>query len=423
MTRRMKLVRIAVLLVSLVEVPLWLLRNRRLLQNPVAYPFSHWSFGHTVSGLDFAARLYHPRRISLVDVPHKGSNPYLPRCFEESMDVFRFDSLLAPKTVAIDAARRQILNGWLRLLTRLKPGVALIDVDAVYRSRPLAPGPLYMGDEDGTLRLEMTNYTGYLRLLRASAGVPPRLPDRLRARCSEAIEARHPGFLDRPFATLLLREKGVGFSFDTASRTVGDQRNYRAAVELLGEHGFAVVGTGETSPAAFAGLSAFYDLSDVDVPPALLNVFLISECALFIGQQSGPFVLADSRGIPCVICDAFPYRLGTFQPDDLVVFKPLIGADSERLSFAEIFRERQELAYGYGFAEAGITIGASSSEEIVEAVDETLARLDGELRLSEDDLALCAAFQALVPTGMPLHYHGNRPPLAALRRERATLLP
>jgi len=417
-----RLVRLLVLLVSLVEVPLWLLRRRALFRNPVVYLFSTWSFGHTVSGLDFAARLHHPARISLVFVPHASSNPFLPDCFEESMDVFRVVSALHPKTAETDEPRLRVLAAWLRLLTRVRRDTTLTDLEMVYGTAPLAPGPLYGTDPDGTHRVESSNYTGYLRLLEEDAGVPPRLPERLRERCTQAIETVHPGFLERPFATLLLREKGARFAFDTASRTVGEQRNYRAAVELLARRGYRVVGAGETDRDVFADSTDFHDLSGVELPPGLLNLFLLTECALFVGQQSGPFVLPDSRRIPCVLCDAFPYRLGTFRPDDLVLFKPLLTSEGVRLTLAEIYREQPQLAYGYGFTEARVSIGASPPEEIVEAVDETLDRLEGSLALTADDQALCRAFSALVPPEMPLHWHRNRPPLALLRRERSSLL-
>jgi putative glycosyltransferase (TIGR04372 family) len=414
MRAKLELLRVAVLVLSVFEAPVWLFRNRRLFRNRVIFLFDHRAFGHTVSGLDFAARRFHPNRVSVVYMPNNHTNAALLDLFSTRLDIFVFESRIGPKSASIDKGRTRVVRFYLRLAARVLKR-ELVELLDVYAWEPLAPGPLYGADEDGKARIVTTNYTGYLRLLRERPELAPRLPDTSRERVREAIELAHPGFFERPTATVLFREKGRGWALDSSSRTVGDQRHYRRAVALLGERGYNVVGTGETVHARFADLDAYVDLTDVVLDEQLLNVFLLSECALFVGQQSGPFVLPDARGIPCVLCDAFPYRLGTFQPRDLVLFKPLLDADGRRLTFTEIYRDRPELAYGYGLDAAGVTIGANDDEEIAAAVEELLGLIDGTFRPTADDERLIEEFHALVPPEMALHWHGNRPPLSALR--------
>ncbi|MBI2281846.1 MAG: TIGR04372 family glycosyltransferase, partial [Bacteroidetes bacterium] len=102
-------------------------------------------------------------------------------------------------------------------------------------------------------------------------------------------------------------------------------------------------------------ISGYFSLTDVDLPPALLNLFLIMKCALFIGQQSGACVLANSCGVPALLCDAFPHRLGTFSPDDVILFKHYRErATGAILSDADVFKNHQDLAYGYHFAQKNI---------------------------------------------------------------------
>jgi len=153
-----------------------------------------------------------------------------------------------------------------------------------------------------------------------------------------------------------------------------------------------------------------------------LNLFVFAECALFVGQQSGAPVLANALGVPCLLTDAIPYRYGTFRREDLILFKRMRErATGHMLSVVEVFRDHPDLAQGYNFEAKDVEIVPNTPEELLEAVQEAAALARGELALSEDDERLAELFRRLPAETMPIAYHGNRPPLAELRRLRPEL--
>jgi putative glycosyltransferase (TIGR04372 family) len=414
--------RAIVFVLALVEVPLFLLRNRGLFRNEIFYPFWHWSFGHTVSGIDYASRLYWPHRISLLYLPHPDSNPLLPRLFEHNVDTFTYRSVLGFRSVNIDAPRIAVLRFWAFLLAAVVPRLQVVERLSVYKTISLAAGRrIEAGDAETNELVEALDYTGYVRLLHDEVGRDAALPPDLRERARESVAAAYPDFLSRPFVTLTLRRKGRGLELFTAIRDAGPAENYLPAVRWLTQSGFHVVLWGEDER-AFAEIEGVYTLDRAELPRDVLNLFVFAECALFIGQQSGAPVLANACGVPCLLTDAIPYRYGTFRRDDLVLFKRLRERASGRvLSLVEVFRDHPDLAQGYNFEGKDVEIVANTAEEILDAVQEAAALAGGSLELLEEDERLAELFRRLPDESMPIAYHGNRPPLSELRRLRAEL--
>jgi putative glycosyltransferase (TIGR04372 family) len=414
---RLRAATAGVLLLTLVEAPLFLFRNRRsIFRNDMVCVFWHWSFGHTASGLDYLARLYHPHRVSVVYVPHPRSNPTLARCFGHSLDVVEYRSLARPRLGPRDWPKERFLRSLLLILSAVRPRIHVIEWHDAYGTLSVAGGGLLVCHEETGRTVPITDYTGWLRLLELGIGPRPSLPSDEEAAARRALQRDMPEFLERPFAALLLREKGSGEAFDSAFRSAGPHEGYRSAVELLSARGYNIAGTGETRHEAFAGVAGYFSLADVSCDPQLLNLFLITRCSLFVGQQSGPSVLANACGIPAVLCDALPHRLGTYRREDLVLFKHLRDSRTgERLTLSEIYRERPGLALGCGFGAGGIQIEPNTPEEITGAVAEAIDLLEGRLQLTDEDNRLWRRFLELVPAEMTLHHQGNRPPLSVLR--------
>jgi putative glycosyltransferase (TIGR04372 family) len=407
---------------ALVEVPLFLIRNRELFRNDILYPFWHWSFGHTVSGIDYASRLYWPHRISLLHVPHPNANPLLPRLFEHNVVTFTYRSAIGFKSVNIDAPRVAVLRFFAFLAAALVPRLQVVERESVYRTISLAAGErIEAGDPDANELVEALDYTGYVRLLHDGVGRDAELPPDLRERARAAIAAAYPDFLDRPFVTLSLRRKGSGLEAHTAIRDAGPAENYVPAVRRLTENGFNVVLWGDDSQ-SLAELDGVYTLDRAELPRDELNLFVFAECRLFVGQQSGAPVLANALGIPVLLTDALPHRYGTFRRDDLILFKRLRERESGRtLSLVEVFRDHPDLAQGYNFEAKGVEIVPNTPEEILEAVEEAAALARGTLELSEEDERLVELVRELPGPSMPIAYHANRPPLFELRALRDEL--
>jgi hypothetical protein len=293
-----------VLTSSLVEVPLFLVHNRELFRNRLLFPFWHWSFGHTVTAIDYAARLYWPHRISLLYLPHPNANPLVPHLFAHNVDVFTLRSRLPFRSADIDLKRFAVLRFFTLLLAGLRLRHYAIERLQLYRTLSLAEDRLLAGRPD-TQRLEsVIDYTGYTRLLEHGIGRDARLPADVLADCEARIARTHPDFSSRPFVTIVLRRKGAGLELHTANRDAGPPENYLRAVRWLTENGFSVVLGGDTDPTAFRDLNNVYKEADLSLEPQLANVFALTRCALFVGQQSGASVLANASGVLCLLVDA-----------------------------------------------------------------------------------------------------------------------
>lgn len=414
--------RAIVFLVALVEVPLFLLRNRALFRNDILYPFWHWSFGHTVSGIDYASRLYWPHRISLLYLPHPDSNPLLPRLFEHNVDTYTFRSVLRFRSVNIDAPRVAALRFFVFLAAAVVPRLQVAERLSVYKTLSLAGEQRLVAGVPDEDRLEQAlDYTGYVRLLHDGVGRDAALPPELREQARTAIEAAYPGFLSKPFVILTLRRKGRGLELETSIRDAGPAENYLPAVRWLIENGFNVVFWGSDTN-TFDDVLGASTLDRADLPREVLNLFVFAEAALFIGQQSGGPVLANACGIACVLTDALPYRYGTFRSEDLILFKRMRERTTGRvLSLVEVFRDHPDLALGYHFEAKGVDIVPNTPEEILEAVQEAVALAHGEITPSEEDERLAELFRRLPDPSMHIAYHRNRPPVAELRRLRPEL--
>lgn len=425
--------RIVAFAVTLVEAPLFLARQRGLFRNPLGCVFWVWSFGHNTFELDYLARLYYPHRISLIFIPDPRTNVYFGFCFEHNVDVFVFRSVLAPLLERLDRrlnlfpvrqTQYHVMRFWLVIVSAVLSRFTVVDrLTTISRTLSLAPKGIWIGREATGDLVPIEDLTGYIRLLRDGIGQSPRMPDHLRARCVRTITTRHPEFFDRPFVTLLLRLKGRNSTdLSDSIRCSGPQENYLPAVRYLTARGYHVVGAGETDHTVFSGVPGYYALADVDLPAKLLNIFVLMQCAMYIGQASGPNWMGSMVGYPTLVCDGVWYS-GTCRPTDLILYKPYYEADTgRRLSVVEVFREHVDLVFGYNYARKGIHIGHNSADEILEGVKETVAAMEGRLVLSDDDRRLCERYARLLPTGAIIASQGNRPPLYILRQHEKELL-
>lgn len=216
--------RAIVLALSLVEVPLFLFRNRQaIMRNRILFPFWHWSFGHTITAIDYASRLYWPHRISLLYIPHPSSNPRLPELWAHNVDVFRFESRLSFRSVNIDMPRFATLRFFVLLLAGLRLRHYVVERLQIYRTLTVATEELVAGRPDTNRAESVIDYSGYVRLIHDEVGRDPALSETASAELHAAISARYPGFLERPFVALVLRTKGRGLLLESALRDAGPQ--------------------------------------------------------------------------------------------------------------------------------------------------------------------------------------------------------
>src|SRR3989339_1611963 len=418
------IVKVTVFILCFIEIPYFLLKNVGIFKNKIIYIFWERSFGHTVTGIDYASRLFYPNRISLVYIPHPRSNEYLPLCYEHNVDSFLFKSIFLPYSHIGGRIRYNIFFVILCIINGLIKKFHIIERSNVYKTVSIASDNLLLGDENVGKLKKCIDLTGYYRLLKENIGKKAKLPRLLDEQCKKIIVEKYSDIFNKPFVVLLLREKGRNSKgFEHYVRCSGPQENYILAVKHLVENGFNVVGSGETNNSIFNSLNGYYSFKDIEIDDKLLNIFLLMNCKLFIGQHSGPYILSSSCNIHVLLCDVMPHWEGTFNSKDIILFKNLVEKETgKRLSLVDIYLRNQDIAYGYNFNKKKIAVEPNSAEEILEAVKETLNIMNNIDYLTTADKILIEKFRKLPLPNMRLFYDGNRVPINILREQKGELL-
>jgi putative glycosyltransferase (TIGR04372 family) len=272
------------------------------------------------------------------------------------------------------------------------------------------PTPCFAGDEKNDKKIPYINISGYGSLLENKIGLHPELPENDIQFCVEKIKTISPNFFQKPFITLLLRSKAHNsIDFSNSVRNT-DQKNYLRSVEFAIKNGYNVVSSGDTNSKLFKHLEGFYDFSNANIPSQLLNVFLITNCKYFIGQQSGPFTLANSSGVNCLLIDCWPYRLGSFLKGDINLYKKIYIEGEGEINLKKLFSEHQDLCLGYGYKRKKAKVIDNSEEEILESLNEFLIKTEFLEKKKLDDLLLN------VPNYMHFKYAPSRPPSFVLKK-------
>lgn len=387
--KRTVLSAISVLLipVAILDVAVFIVKNWQFTRYEIVLVFWHWSFGHTISGLDYAARLFHPHKAALLFVPHTRSNPYLPLCFERQFQLFSFATsgfqVLLPGVLQHRYAsmRYHLTRSAALIISSIKPRLNILNPhELVYRTLSINVSGVLTVSEDQRSLVNYKQYDGYARLLKSDIGCCPKLPSQTVIKCRAAIRQMHPTFFQKPFVVLSLRGNGIDSRvFSDSSRTCGPSRNYIPAIQWLSRSGFHIVGNAEADHEVFRQIEGYFNLNEVNLPPGLLSIFLLTECSFFIGNQSGPYLLPSSVGIPCLIADNFPYTVGTFRQQDLLVPKRLYSEKLGRvLSLREVFSESANFAFGLNFDDEQISLLPSSAEDILDGVVELVTGMTAQ---------------------------------------------
>ncbi|MEO5337257.1 MAG: TIGR04372 family glycosyltransferase [Magnetospirillum sp. WYHS-4] len=173
--------------------------------------------------------------------------------------------------------------------------------------------------------------------------------------------------------------------------------NYLPAIESVTARGGWVVRMGDRMMPPLPAMPRTLDLATHPAYTPWLDVFCLGACRFFFGQYSGPVEVSQLFHVPVVGTDWFP--LGTWPRSGRNIFIPKRLrriADGRCLSIAESlapprFRGHPPAIY----EEFGLEIVDCSADEIREAVEEMLDRLDGRLAYMDEDERRMAQFRRL----------------------------
>ena len=392
--------------------PFLLIKNKDFLKNKIIFPFTHHSFGHSIIATDCIARLFYPEKLTLIIITQPNTNKYLFKCFESSYDIFYFNYFINFKFFVNPALiRNNVLKLYLNFILFGKEDFELINsFQKYYGILSKTPTPCIVGDEIKDISRPYINISGYGSLLENKIGLNPRLPIADIKYCIDKIKGVFPNFFNKPFVTLLLRSKGMGSNDITTKYRNTNQENYIKSIEYITSIGFNVVATGDTNSFLFKDIEGFYDFSNLDIQNNLLNVFLITECHRYIGQQSGPYLLANSSGKNCLLIDSWPYRLCSFLKGDLNLYKNISIDGKEIVSIKNLFLNHQDLCLGYGYKRKNAKVIDNSEDEILQSCIEFFSnnKFEEESKLNE--------LMDIVPEYMPFKYAPSRPPSFILKQ-------
>ncbi len=363
---------ILTLLISIESICLipFFLFNRNIWITKVIHPFFHWSFGHTIAGNDVIARLFYPQRISILVIFHPNVNTYLFDCFHKSANVFYYKGLFLTNNRYILNLRLFFLRFLINFFNSLFFNRVIVnDFHNYYSVNPYIFDQVFTGNEELNFKYKINDFSGYVRLLQENIGNKLELQQKTKDTARKIIENSFPNFFDKNFVTILFRRKGEGSDFSTKMRNTNPE-NYIQGINYLINNNYNVAIIGDYTDLNFVDNKNVFNFVNFK-EYKLLNIFLLTNCIFFIGQQSGPYLISNSSGIPCLLIDCFPHRLGSYNKYDICLYKRVIK-DKEEVNLEKIIKLYPEILIGYKFKYNNLIIEDNTSLEIFSAIKEML---------------------------------------------------
>lgn len=206
-----------------------------------------------------------------------------------------------------------------------------------------------------------------------------------------------------------------------------DIANYLPAVRALTERGWFALRMGAVVARPLAAdMPRIVDYATL-YRAEFLDLYLLSRCAMFLGDTAGIYSMAMAFRRPMVLVNYIPLQcLPDWGVRDLFIPKTLRRRATGRLlTVREIVDEGGE-DHGWwstdAYEQRGIDAIENTAEEIADAVAEMDARLEGTWRNTDEDEALQARFWSLVKdVPPPNQVFSSRIGACFLRKYRALL--
>lgn len=190
------------------------------------------------------------------------------------------------------------------------------------------------------------------------------------------------------YICLHVREGGYAREFENIhSYRNADIHHYRLMINTIASQGGWVIRMGDPTMKSLNGLPNFIDYAHSAEKSDWMDVFLCSECKLFVGNTSGLFLVSTAFGIPCALVNMAPFSAQAYTPSDIYIPKLLRDKKTGRyLSFPEIFQSSiANFRTTQLFLNAGIEVEDNSPEDMNDLIQEALLRMKGQWTASSDD--------------------------------------
>lgn len=179
-----------------------------------------------------------------------------------------------------------------------------------------------------------------------------------------------------------VRDEGF-YSWNSSGTRNAEIRNYEPAFEYLIAQGYSIIRFGDSQMVGVEDMAdrlgeKFFDYAHSEIKSEMMDVFLLSHSAFFIGLASGPGVLPSIFKVPtCLINFYNPGLSMHFLPQDQTTFKLLRYKESKDVvPFVSLFQE--PFCQNLGLADLdrlGVELVENDPELILKAVKEFIGNL------------------------------------------------
>jgi len=195
---------------------------------------------------------------------------------------------------------------------------------------------------------------------------------------------------DAWFVSLHVREiREDGYA---ATRTA-DINAYLPAINSIVEQGGWVIRIGDRNMPPLPQMERVIDYAHSEVKSDWMDVFLLSQNRFFLGMPSGPYFVASTFGVDCVLTNWAQLIFRPWYGKSIFIPK-LFWHETEKryLTFAEIITQVGYIDQSTNLKSMGINPVDNTAEEIQEIVLEMLERVDGSVKYTTEDECLQQQF-------------------------------
>ena len=196
---------------------------------------------------------------------------------------------------------------------------------------------------------------------------------------------------DAWFAALHVREAGY---HDESGWAYNQHRNsrledYVPAIEAITQRGGWVVRIGDPSMTPLPVMENVIDYAVAEERAPELDLYFCAAARFMVAVVSGGMAVASVFGTPVLGVDAFPPGSYPYSGRDFYIHKRRRRRDTEEfLDAAEMLEPPRRLMQSPRFFhDQGLDVVANTAEDILDAVVEMMARLDGTFEMTEQDRA------------------------------------
>ncbi|MCP4154360.1 MAG: TIGR04372 family glycosyltransferase [bacterium] len=187
--------------------------------------------------------------------------------------------------------------------------------------------------------------------------------------------------------------------------------NFIPAMEYIVSLGGWAVRMGDPSMEKLPAKKNVVDYAHHEKRSGFMDVFFSSQCMFFVGNTSGPFIVAEIFGVPSALTNFIPLEDKPFLPESRYIPKLLFSKMKKRhLTFGEILHsEICKYYYSEDYEKAELDVQESCTRDIVQLVEEMVnafKRKDGRKKTEIPMEELQQRFYDLY-TGEHLGYHSK----------------